>query len=351
MPELPEIASRAKEMQRLLVGKKIREIELLQPKCLNKAPGRFRKALKGAELLGTTYHGKWLFTDTTRGHLLINLGMGGDMLLVKDDELPEKRQAVFFFDDGTALSFRFWWFGHIHHVAEGKLGTHKMSAKLGPNAVDVSREEFREMLRGRRGSVKSFILNQERIAGIGNAYSHDILFLAGLHPERKLDTLSEDEVDGLWQAIRDGLMPALKKGGAWYERDLRGRRGRFKMDDILVGYREDEPCPACRTKIVKKRTGSTTSFFCPKCQPLKPKRARAGRASRKKTEAKKKIQGRASRKKATTKKKTTQRAKSRKKATTRRKTTQRAKSNKKAGAGRAGGAGKKRSAKRKTRKN
>jgi formamidopyrimidine-DNA glycosylase len=319
MPELPEIASRAKEMQKLLVGKKMREIELLQPKCLNKTPGRFRKALKGAELLGTTYHGKWLFTDTTQGHLLINLGMGGDMLLVKDDEIPEKRQAVFFFDDGTALSFRFWWFGHIHHVAEGKLGTHKMSAKLGPNAVDVTREEFREMLCGRRGSVKSFILNQERIAGIGNAYSHDILFLAGVHPERKLDTLSEDEVDGLWQAIRDGLLPALKKGGAWYERDLKGRRGRFKMDDILVGYREDKPCPTCRTKIVKKRTGSTTSFFCPKCQPLKPKKARAGRTSRKKTATKKKV-------------------------------AQRAKSKKNAGAGRAKGAGEKRSAKRKTRK-
>jgi formamidopyrimidine-DNA glycosylase len=275
MPELPEIASRAREMQKLLVGKTIEDAELLQPKCLNMPPAKFKNALKGARLLETTYHGKWLFTRTTRGHLLINLGMGGDMLLVERDEIPEKRQAVFFFDDGTALSFRFWWFGYIHHVPEGKLGSHKMSAKLGPNAVDVPREEFREMLRGKRGSVKAFILNQEKIAGIGNAYSHDILFLARLHPERRIDSLSEEEIDGLWRAIRDGLLPSLKKRGAWYERDLKGRRGGFKMDDILVGYREDKPCPTCGTKVVKLKTGSTATFICPACQPLRPKGKKA----------------------------------------------------------------------------
>ena len=280
MPELPEIASRAKEMQRLLVGKTIEDMELLQPKCLNVSPARFKRGLKGAELLETTYHGKWLFTRTTKGHLLINLGMGGDMLLVDRDSIPQKHQAVFFFDDGTALSFRFWWFGHIHYVPEGKLDGHKMSAKLGPNAVDLSKKEFRELLRGRRGAVKPFILNQERIAGIGNAYSHDILFLAKLHPERTIDTLSEEEVDALWQAIRDGLIPSLKKKGAWYERDLRGRRGGFSMDDVLVGYREGEPCPACGTMIVKLKTGSTATFICPRCQPLRPKKKAPARKAR-----------------------------------------------------------------------
>ncbi len=280
MPELPEVASRAKEMQKLLVGKTICDIEFLQPKCLNVPPVKFRNAMKGAELLETTYHGKWLFTRTTKGHLLINLGMGGDMLLVDADEIPEKRQAVFYFDDGTALSIRFWWFGYVHYAADGKLGSHKMSAKLGPNAVDISKDEFRELLRGRRGAVKSFLLDQDKIAGIGNAYAHDILFLAGLHPQRKLDTLTEDEVDGLWQAIRDGLLPSLRKRGAWYERDLKGRRGRFKMDDILVGYREGKPCPTCGTKVVKLKTGSNSTFICPKCQPLKPKKRVAKTAAK-----------------------------------------------------------------------
>lgn len=286
MPELPEVASRAKEIQKLLIGKTIADIEVLQPKCLNVTPRRLKSALRGAELLEANYRGKWIFTRTTKGYLLLNFGMGADALLVSGDELPEKRQVVIFFDDGTAFSFRFWWFGHVHYAADGKLDEHKMSAKLGPNAIDISKCEFREMLRGRRGSVKSFLLNQERIAGVGNAYSHDILFLAGLHPQRKIDTLSEEEVDGLWRAIRDGLLPSLRKRGAWYERDLKGRRGGFKMKDILVGYREGKPCPTCGTKVVKLKTGSTSTFICPKCQPLKPKGKR--KAARKRTTSKSK---------------------------------------------------------------
>jgi formamidopyrimidine-DNA glycosylase len=282
MPELPEVASRAGEIQKHLIGKTIRDIEVLQSKCLNVTPRKFKSALKGAELLEVTYHGKWIFTKTTKGYLLLNFGMGADAFLVAADELPEKRQVVLFFDDGTALPFKFWWFGHVHYVADGQLEKHKMSAKLGPNAIDISKDEFREMLKGRRGSVKSFLLNQERIAGIGNAYAHDILFLAGLHPDRKLDTLSEGEVDGLWQAVRDGLLPSLKKRGAWYERSLKGRRGGFKMTDILVGYREGEPCPKCKTKIVKLKTGSTSTFICTKCQPLKPARKKAAKKATKK---------------------------------------------------------------------
>ena len=103
MPELPEVASRAKEIQKLLVGKTIKDIEVLQPKCLNVTPRKFKSALKGAKLLETTYHGKWIFTKTTNGHLLLNFGMGADVTMVPGDELPEKRQVVLFFDDGTAL--------------------------------------------------------------------------------------------------------------------------------------------------------------------------------------------------------------------------------------------------------
>jgi formamidopyrimidine-DNA glycosylase len=301
MPELPEIASRAREMKRALKGKTITDIEIVQPKCLNVPPKKLVGALKGARFEDVAYHGKWIFARTTKGYLLLNLGMGGDMRICDRKTLPEKYQAVFDFDDGRSLSIRFWWFGYIHHAAEGKLDKHTMTAKLGPNAVDVTKGEFREMLRGRKGSVKSLLLNQERIAGIGNAYIHDILFLARLHPNRKIDTLSDDEIDGLWQAIRDGLVPSMKKGGAFYERNLRGKRGRFVFDDILVGYREGQPCPVCRAKIVKMRTGSTSTFICPTCQPLKPGKKTAPTKPRKVP----------AKRKATAKKKATRAAKPR----------------------------------------
>jgi formamidopyrimidine-DNA glycosylase len=346
MPELPEIASRAREMKRALKGKTIKDIEILQPKCLNVSPKKLKGALSGARFEDVTYHGKWIFARTTKGYLLLNLGMGGDMLLVDRKTLPEKYQAVFDFDDKCSLSIRFWWFGYIHYAAEGKLDKHAMTAKLGPNAIDVSRERFREMLRGRKGSVKSFLLNQERIAGIGNAYIHDILFLARLHPNRKIDTLSDDEIDGLWQAIQDGLVPSMKKGGAFYERNLRGKRGGFVFDDILVGYREGQPCPVCRTKVVKIKTGSTSTFICPTCQPLKPvkgKKKVAGKKPAKKKTAKK-VAARPSKapakrkaapkkkavKKKTAKPKTKKAARPKKRATAKR-TTRAAKSKKAAG--------------------
>ena len=286
MPELPEISSRAKEMQKELTGKTIKGIEVLQPKCLNVSKKKFTTALAGAKLLGTTYHGKWLFTDTTKGHLLINMGMGGELLLVDSKSMPEKWRIAFHFKDRTTLAINFWWFGYTHYVAEGKLDKHTMSAKLGPNAIDVTLAEFREMLQGRRGAVKSFLLNQERIAGIGNAYIHDILFLAGLHPLRIIDTFTDDEIEALWNGIQKGLKLSLRKRGAFYERDLYGKPGGFKMKDILVGYREGKPCPVCGEKVVKIKTGSTSSFICPKCQPLKRK-GRAGKNVVKKAGAKK----------------------------------------------------------------
>ncbi len=298
MPELPEISSRAKEMQKELTGKTIKKVEVLQPKCLNVSKKKFATALEGAKLLGTTYHGKWLFTETTKGHLLINMGMGGELLLVDSKSMPEKWRIAFHFKDRTTLAVNFWWFGYTHYVAKGKLDRHTMSAKLGPNAIDVTLAEFREMLSKRKGAVKSFLLNQERIAGIGNAYVHDILFLAGLHPQRIIDTFTDDEIEALWNGIQKGLKPSLRKRGAFYERDLYGKRGGFKMKDILVGYREGKPCPSCGEKVIKIKTGSTSSFICPKCQPLKARK----RAGVKKPTAKKPTKKAAKRKTTPTKK-------------------------------------------------
>jgi formamidopyrimidine-DNA glycosylase len=279
MPELPEIASRAREMDKELTGKTIKSIEVLQPKCLNVSTKRFKEALTGAKLLGTTYHGKWLFTQTTHGHLLINLGMGGELLLVERGQVPAKWRIAFHFTDGTTLSVNFWWFGYVHYVPEGALDRHAMTSKLGPNAIDVTLPQFEEMLAGRKGGVKSFLLNQERIAGIGNAYIHDILYLADLHPLRTIDSLSPHEVEALWNGIREGLLPSLKKHGAFYEKDLHGRPGRFGKKDIIVGYREGEPCPSCGGRVTKIRTGSTSSFICPACQPLKPGKPRTRKAA------------------------------------------------------------------------
>jgi len=142
-----------------------------------------------------------------------------------------------------------------------------MTARLGPNALDVSLDAFRELLAGRKGRIKPFLLDQSRIAGIGNAYIHDILFRAGLHPLGTIPALTAGDVARLHRAIRTELNRSIAVGAAAYELDLHGHPGGFGGDDLLVGYREGKPCPTCGTAVEKVRTGSTASFVCPQCQP------------------------------------------------------------------------------------
>jgi formamidopyrimidine-DNA glycosylase len=266
MPELPEITVLARQMKTELVGKTIVCVEVLQPKSLNLPEEAFTWALTSARLRDVTHHGKWLLVETTQGWLLLNLGMGGEILLVSRDTLPEKHRTIFDLDDGTCLAINFWWFGYLHYVKN--LNDHSMMAKLGPDALSVSLDKFRELLRGRRGGTKSFLLNQSRIAGIGNVYVQDPLFKAGVHPLRAIHALSNDEVTGLWRAIQETLQESIDHGGSAWELNLYGEKGGWDDSFFLVGYREGQPCPKCGTTIEKIKTGSTSSYVCPLCQPI-----------------------------------------------------------------------------------
>jgi formamidopyrimidine-DNA glycosylase len=139
--------------------------------------------------------------------------------------------------------------------------------KFGPNAIDLSLEEFRGLLKGRRGAIKSFLLDQDRMAGIGNVYVQTPLWRARIHPLRPIPSLSEEEITALWQALRGVLQGSIDAGGAPFELNLYGQRGGWSAS-FLVGYREGQPCPACGTAVVKIRTGSTSSYIRPSCQSL-----------------------------------------------------------------------------------
>jgi formamidopyrimidine-DNA glycosylase len=268
MPELPEITSRAAEMQSALPGKTILGIDVLQPKCLNLPADQFNLAISQAHIISVYPRGKWIFVETDRGYVLINMGMGGEILLTTPANLPEKHRLIINFCDQTCLAINFWWFGYVHFAKTEELNQHSMTAKLGPNALELDAQQISALFNGQKTKLKAFLLDQSRIAGIGNAYIHDILFLAGLHPLRPVNRLTPDEIERLVQAIRDGLQPSLNKGGAFYEKNIYGQPGGFSMTDIIIGYKENQPCPHCGAPIEKIKTGSTTSFICPVCQPL-----------------------------------------------------------------------------------
>jgi len=264
MAELPEISILSQQMKTELNGKQITGFEIVQPKSLNISTEAFTKALDGACIRDVSYRGKWIFVDTTLGWLLLCLGMGGEILLLNRAKLPEKYRIVIDFADDSCLSVNFWWFGYAHYI--DNLENHKMTAKLGPNAIDLTPEILASLFKGRRGQLKSMLLDQDRIAGIGNFYIHDILFQARLHPLRNIQTLSDEEISALTNAIRERLQLSISKGGFYYELDLYGHHGGFGMDDLIIAYKENKPCPVCSTPIQKIKTGGTHSFICPRCQ-------------------------------------------------------------------------------------
>lgn len=268
MPELPEIFSRAREMKQELTEKTIAGFEIKQPKSLNIEKEAFVRALTGGQVIDVNNHGKWIMTETSKGWLLLNLGMGGEILLVTRAKLPNKWRTIIDFSDSSCLAINFWWFGYVHYAPVNDLGSHAMTAKLGLNANELTFEGLQAMLKRRKGNIKSFLLNQSYIAGIGNAYIHDILFMARIHPMRAIDTLTALEIRGLAKSIHNGLQTSINKGGAFYEVNLYGKPGGFKAEDILIGYREGKPCPVCGTAIEKVKTGNTSSFVCSSCQRL-----------------------------------------------------------------------------------
>lgn len=272
MAELPEITKLSGQMRDTLYGKKIKNIVLLQEKCCNVSPSELQKRAAGAAVIDVGYKGKWIVTELANGeYILLSLGMGADVLyFVKEEEEPEKYQVKVIFSDGSGYTARFWWFGKFFLVSKDELASEPNTRSIAIDPFDrcFTCDYFTSLLRGKKTQIKSFLLDQKKVGGIGNMYMHDILFKSGLHPKKKILDLGEQDIKVLYQSIQDVLNLAREKGAFSYESDFYGQKGGFTTDDFLVGYKENAPCPACGEKIILIKTGSTSAFICPQCQKL-----------------------------------------------------------------------------------
>lgn len=269
--ELPELTILCRQMRKEIVGKRVSELEVTNSKCLNIPFGQFQKTVVGKTINSVESRGKWLFIELDSHLLLFNPGMGADVIHFKpDDKLPEKYQIKFTLDDGTGFTIRVWWFCYLHLMPEKKLGEHKLTAELGITPLDNSftLDYFKQLLGKKWGNIKSFLLDQKNIAGIGNVYVQDILFNAKLHPKRKIQSLTNMEIDFLHTSIKSVLNESIELGGLAYEKDFYGHKGGYGAKQFKIAYKPGKPCPTCQTAIQKIKTGSTSSFICPNCQPL-----------------------------------------------------------------------------------
>ena len=192
----------------------------------------------------------------------------GEVLLVSPEAVTNRLRPVLHFAYETSISINFWWMRSAHDAASNGLADQALTARLARSAQEISRPDLHNLIRGRRARIRSTLLNQITLPVIGSFYVHDILFMARLHPLRTAERLTDTEIDGLFDAMHDGLEPAIEKGSADPEVDVSREKGKFGADDMLSVYREGEPCPACGTAIQKTKTGSASSLICSQCQPL-----------------------------------------------------------------------------------
>ena len=190
--------------------------------------------------------------------LLMNLGMGADMVrFVPGDPLPPKYQFRLDLEDGSGFTIRFWWFGYVHLGADDEMHAHAMTRDLGPSPLDpeFTADDFRGLVRRGRGMIKPFLLDQRHLSGIGNAYIHDILFRARIHPRRQIPGLSDAEIDALYASVRDVLGTAIVMGGAYYEKDFYGHPEATQQNTVS-GLRRRATLPGLRRHDTQDQTGS-----------------------------------------------------------------------------------------------
>jgi len=272
MAELPEISKITKQMNSKLKGKEISGITLLQNKSANASQKDFCKRCNKAKVLSVKNKGKWFWISLdNRENILISLGMGGDLLYFEESKYKsEKYQVRVDFNDNTGFTLRFWWFGKFILCSDKELSNEPNTKDIGIDPYDkkFTLQYFREILKGKKTQIKAFLLNQKNISAIGNMYMHDILFKAKLHPKKKIQDMKEKDFLALYESIKSVFEFSQKKGASWYEFDFLGKKGKFSPEDFLIGYKDKQPCPVCASEIQFIKTGSTSSYVCPKCQKI-----------------------------------------------------------------------------------
>lgn len=273
MPELPEVQTIVDGLKKTILGKKIKSIHIDSSRIFSQNPTSFKKGLKGKKIRDIKRRGKFIIINFSQNQsLLIHLGMTGGIFYSRKNH-PQKKHdhLIMEFADGTQIRYHDpRKFGKVKRLNSSKIDKISEIAKLGPEVFEISPREFVEILRKRKGRIKTALLNQKVLAGLGNIYSDEALFDAKIHPLTKADKLKEKRLLKLHQSIQKILKKAIKTGGSSMNDYLKidGEKGLFQFQHKVYG-REGKPCKICKAKIKRIRISQRSSFFCPRCQKLR----------------------------------------------------------------------------------
>lgn len=276
MPELPEVETIRRQLEPRLTGRTLTSVQITDPLLVAPdVPERVTDDLVGRTVTDVGRRGKYLLIGLDDGATLaLHLRMTGRLHWRPGAPAPGDERflrAIVGFDDQSTVTFgdarRF---GRMWIIPPGIDQDTYWRGRVGPEPLSDAFTAARldTILRGRRIAIKSALLDQSRLAGLGNMYVDEVLFAARIHPRRAAGSLSTAETRAVHRAIRDRLRTAIDAGGASIDtyRDGLGQPGR--MQHLLrVHLHEGEPCPRCGTIIVKDVVGQRGTYWCPRCQP------------------------------------------------------------------------------------
>ena len=279
MPELPEAEVVTEQLRRYLLGSRLTDCWVGRQDIIRQGsqtlPWYVGATLQRIERYGKSVALGFLKDDELR-YVVAELGMTGLLLFQSvQTKYPQHVHVRMLFAGGQEPELRYWnprRFGRLSLVDQVGLNRY-VSRRFGYDPLSVSREEFARMLQGRRGRLKSLLMRQQVIAGIGNIYANEILFRAGLHPNRNVGHLREAARFKVYDTMQAVLQAAIACGGSsvrdFFAPD--GTEGRYKHHHLVYG-KEGQPCPNRCGRMIRRLQSERSSFFCPACQSLRSSR-------------------------------------------------------------------------------
>jgi formamidopyrimidine-DNA glycosylase len=283
MPELPEVETIRRQLEPELVGRRIQLVRVLDPRWTRpRAPRELEEACAGRSIESVGRRGKYLLLGLEGDRwLVMHLRMTGNLLLVDGDVAPRHLRARITLDDGRHLLFTDVRRFGTGVVVEGDELERFLLPRAGiePLSEGLTAEALATLAAGRRAPLKSFLMGQAGIGGIGNIYADEALHRARLHPLSPAGSMRPEHCERLRAGIVGALEAGLANGGASVDdyRDARGERGTMQ-DEFLVHARAGLPCPRCGEEIRRIVVAGRSTYFCPGCQTrLRRRRRRAAR--------------------------------------------------------------------------
>jgi formamidopyrimidine-DNA glycosylase len=261
MPELPDVEILRRYLNRTSLQQKIRHVAIPGKSLLKEVSARkLRDTLRGNALESTERHGKYLFAEISSGSFLaLHFGMTGDLAYYKNPSgKPDYVQLLLTFSNRY----------HLAYTASRKLGRISLISApadfvkdndLGPDAIEgnLEFEEFQRIIQGSRGRLKSTLMNQSKIAGIGNIYCDEILFRSRLRPDAEVSHLGRERVKKLHKSMGEVLRTAI---------DRKANPDALPRSYLMPHRHGDGKCPTCDSGLKQKKISSRTSYYCPNCQ-------------------------------------------------------------------------------------